>query len=374
MNRQMKALTSGCLISAISATFFLVLPLAIGAISNQTEYGEQFLGLIATIYLFSFTIAGVLSASISPKVDQRLVSLVGFLLLISGFFLTAVSLPDHTVLLTGIGMAGLGAGILYSVSFRIIGLATNLERAYGLKLFTEQILAATIFFIFAYLALPFSLLMKSLAGIAFLFMSVIVFTPKFAFIERDNHLADTENSNISAVILSIFAVVLFMFAMTGPWTFLEPLSQERSLDPKLFGTLGAISLLLGGVGGGIAAIQGKKYGLQKPLFFSIIIAIGIYAALMFMELPGFIIFILIFPLLWNYALAFQFSITSQLDKQNRYSGWLAPAVAIGATGGPIFAGTILENTETAMVMILVAGLLSSLALLISAKTRKLNSR
>ena len=271
-------------------------------------------------------------------------------------------------------MAGLGAGILYSVSFRIIGLATNLERAYGLKLFTEQILAATIFFIFAYLALPFSLLMKSLAGIAFLFMSVIVFTPKFAFIERDNHLADTENSNISAVILSIFAVVLFMFAMTGPWTFLEPLSQERSLDPKLFGTLGAISLLLGGVGGGIAAIQGKKYGLQKPLFFSIIIAIGIYAALMFMELPGFIIFILIFPLLWNYALAFQFSITSQLDKQNRYSGWLAPAVAIGATGGPIFAGTILENTETAMVMILVAGLLSSLALLISAKTRKLNSR
>jgi len=74
MNKNITVLASGCLTSGISATFFLVLPLAIGAISNGTDYGEQFLGLIATTYLIAFTIAGIVSAAIPASTNQRRLS------------------------------------------------------------------------------------------------------------------------------------------------------------------------------------------------------------------------------------------------------------------------------------------------------------
>ena len=162
--------------------------------------------------------------------------------------------------------------------------------------------------------------------------------------------------------------------MTGPWTFLEPLSVERQIDSQLFGTLGAISLLLGGVGGAIAAMQAAKLGLNKPLILSVIITMIIYGVLIGLGSPGFIIFVLAFPMLWNYALAYQFSVTTHLDRHNQYSGWLAPAVAIGASVGPLLAGTILENRDGFLAMLIVTGLLSAIGLLLTLQSLRSNAR
>jgi len=374
MNTNNRILASGCLTSAISATFFLVLPLAIGAIGNGTEYGEQFLGLIATTYLIAFTIAGVFSAAIPANTNQRYLSFSGFVLLIFGFFLAAISMNNEARLLTGFAAAGIGAGILYSVSFRIIGLAQNIERAFGLKLFTEQIVAAALFFTFSYLSLSYSPLMKALSAVALLFMVVITFTPKNAAIEESTETNIAPHTSKPTFVMSIFAVIVFMLAMTGPWTFLEPLSVERRIDSQLFGTLGAISLLLGGVGGAIAAVQAAKLGLNKPLIWSVIITIIIYGVLIALGSPGFIIFVLAFPMLWNYALAYQFSATTHLDRHNQYSGWLAPAVAIGASVGPLLAGTILENRDGFLTMLIVTGLLSAIGLLLTVQSLRSNAR
>jgi len=354
MNKNITVLASGCLTSGISATFFLVLPLAIGAISNGTDYGEQFLGLIATTYLIAFTIAGIVSAAIPASTNQRRLS--------------------ETRLLAGFAVAGLGAGILYSVSFRIIGLAQNIERAFGLKLFTEQIIAATLFFIFSFLSLSFSPLMKALSAVALIFMVVIAFTPKNAAIEDTKKTQNVSQSSKPAFVMSIFAVIVFMLAMTGPWTFLESLSAERQIDSQLFGTLGAISLLLGGVGGAIAAIQAAKFGLKRPLILSVITTVVIYGVLIWLGSPGFIIFVLAFPLLWNYALAYQFSAATHLDHQNQYSGWLAPAVAVGASVGPILAGTILEHGDGFLAMLIITGLVSALGLLLTVQSLRSNAR
>jgi len=374
MNKNITVLASGCLTSGISATFFLVLPLAIGAISNGTDYGEQFLGLIATTYLIAFTIAGIVSAAIPASTNQRRLSFSGFVLLVSGFFLAAISMHTETRLLAGFAVAGLGAGILYSVSFRIIGLAQNIERAFGLKLFTEQIIAATLFFIFSFLSLSFSPLMKALSAVALIFMVVIAFTPKNAAIEDTKKTQNVSQSSKPAFVMSIFAVIVFMLAMTGPWTFLESLSVERQIDSQLFGTLGAISLLLGGVGGAIAAIQAAKFGLKRPLILSVITTVVIYGVLIWLGSPGFIIFVLAFPLLWNYALAYQFSAATHLDHQNQYSGWLAPAVAVGASVGPILAGTILEHGDGFLAMLIITGLVSALGLLLTVQSLRSNAR
>ena len=133
--------------------------------------------------------------------------------MIVGFFLAAISMHNEARLLTGFAAAGIGAGILYSVSFRIIGLAKNIERAFGLKLFTEQIVAAALFFTFSYLSLSYSPLMKALSAVALIFMIVITFTPKNAAIDDSSETKIASHTSKPAFIVSIFAVIVFMLAV-----------------------------------------------------------------------------------------------------------------------------------------------------------------
>ena len=116
-------LVSGCVISAIAAAFFLLLPISIGAAANETSLTESALGLLATVYLLAFTLSGILSALSPHSLNQRIISFFGFVILASGFGMASTSLNSPNLMTTAFAVAGMGAGILYSVGFRIIGMA-----------------------------------------------------------------------------------------------------------------------------------------------------------------------------------------------------------------------------------------------------------
>lgn len=360
-------LWAGSILSAVSATFFLLLPLAIGSVAGETDYEESYLGFLATSYLLAFTAAGVVIALSPSSLNQKLVTSVGFILLALGFWSTGLSLHAPQYLTAAFALSGIGAGILYSVGFRIINLAKNLQSAYGIKLFAEQIVAAALFFYLSLSGFAFEALMKFLAVFVFLCAASILITP------RNTQKKDQNDSVVSRwpskrILLSILCIAAFMFSMTGAWAFLETLSIERSVSTELFSTLGAIGLLLGAVGGFVAAIQGNRLGSTKPLFLAALFVVFIYLFLIVAGFNGFVVFFLAFPFIWNYALAYQLSVSAENDKSNSFAAWLAPAIAIGASGGPLLAGVILELSSGYALMLAITGAMSAIALLASATT------
>lgn len=364
-------LWAGSILSAVSAAFFLLLPIAIGAVASETEYEESYLGFLATSYLLAFTAAGIVIALSPSSLNQKFVTLAGFVLLSLGFWSTGVVLHEPQYLTTGFALSGVGAGILYSVGFRIMNLAKNLQSAYGVKLFAEQIIAAALFFYLSQSGFAFEALMKFLAAFVILCAGSILITPS----DTQKEVLDGSATNrwpSQRIFLSILCIAAFMFSMTGAWAFLETLSIERSVSTELFSTLGAIGLLLGAVGGFVAAVQGNRFGSTKPLLLAALIVVCIYLLLIAAGYNGFVIFFLAFPFVWNYALAFQLSVSAENDTSNQFAAWLAPAIAIGASGGPLLAGFILELSSGYVAMLAVTGGMSAIALFASAATIKKN--
>ena len=369
---QSSILISGCIISAVSAAFFLLLPISIGAVASEGTVNESGLGLLATAYMIAFTIACVIGALAPPSFNQKLASVFGFVVLSIGFGMATLYLDTPNLLAFSFAIAGIGAGILYSIGFRIIGMAKNISSAFGYKLFAEQIVGASLFFYLSQAGISFVFMMGFLAVFVLISTLVVTIMPSRSILAKDTSNGDRKFPS-GVLIWSILAIVFYMFAMTGSWAFLETLSQSKDVKPEQFSILGAISLLLGAVGGFAAGLQGEKMGLKTPLLISAMATLAIFVILMASGYFGFVIFTLSFPLIWNYALAYQLAAAAKNDPANRFSGWLAPAIALGASGGPIIAGLILENTQGYSAMLILSGLGSALALLLSMRKTPLQS-
>lgn len=372
-----KIVFSGSAISAVAACMFLLLPIIIGEAANEHLYGEAALGLLASLYLAGFTVSGIASAAFQRRFAMRRLLWVAFITLTTGLGVAAFYFKHFQVLSIGFIAAGVGAGCLYSISFRIIAMASELERAFGWKLFTEQIFAATLFFLLSWYVEGFTILMALIALVVALGASIIRFTPELepepVELKMDKSMFNNRGRLSFAYLAALVSVALFMTALSGPWAFLESIAERAGVHGSQFATLGAIGLLLGAGGGLLVAIQGGRFGSTGPLILStILISILLYFLGIAISLAT--VFAMLFiPFFWNYALAYQMAVAAQHDPQNSWTSWLSPVIAVGATLGPVSAGWLFEMTGDYVRILLISGVLMVAALVASASIARYRS-
>jgi len=210
--------------------------------------------------------------------------------------------------------------------------------------------------------------MRFLAGFVALSALSKFFVPEKT---HEDYVEQTKlGSFTNGLFLSFLAIMIFMAAMTAPWAFLEGLSHDKNVSADLFSTLGAAGLLLGAVGGLTAAFQGNRFQNVAPLLGAAGLLVLIFGAVGSSQINGFIIFALLFPFIWNYALAYQLSVVAHHDSGNNYAAWLAPAIALGASAGPILGGIVLDSSGGYGSLVFGAGLIACLALCLSVLAAK----
>ncbi|WP_109355576.1 MFS transporter [Sphingorhabdus sp. EL138] len=355
----------GSAVSAVSSLYFLVLPVVLGAAGRTGNWDETELGSIASAYLLFFTVAGAASAGFNAIFRAKLIRALPCFFLGGGFGIAALQSQNLNMVMLGHALAGIGAGALYSVSFNLVAASKNAGNGFGWKLTAEQALGASGFLLLSGLALSFAGMMAVLAAFCFLAGTILVFAPYEKIIEK----AATKSSAFEhgwRFLLALAAVGIFMGALSGIWAFLEQFSTEAGVSVQAFGYIGFASLILGGGGGMAAGLLGDRFGNGKPLIFSAIILVFIIIGLATVSAIPVIGGALAFPLLWNFTMAYQLAIASNLDPANRYVGWLSPTVAGGATLGPLGAGFLLAGNATFIPLLTVTAIIAIGALMLSA--------
>ncbi len=329
------------MLSAIGASFFLILPLFLGVLADTFGLDDQQLGMLGSAYLAAFTLVSTSAVIWVDRLARRMSTAMGLLglVLACGLLLAAESYSTLMVLVAAIGAS---AGGVFAVALRVLAATPDPDRAFGLKLFAEQVLGAALIFLIPLLFLP----RWGLAGlvgavvVTFVLLGLSAVALLDAPSERHEPSTDTRQSRFTLTAwLGLAGLAVFMLGLSGVWAFAERLGADGGLSVATIGTLLAVGLMFGAVGAATAAVLGNRFGHRIPhVGGTVLLLICLYLLAGDIDALHFGIAASLLSGLWNYLLAYQMGAVARLDAGGRLSVLIAPAIALGASVGPGLAG------------------------------------
>ncbi|NBU25988.1 MAG: MFS transporter, partial [Gammaproteobacteria bacterium] len=252
---------------------------------------------------------------------------------------------------------GFAAGLMHSLGMRIVGEGVDKERAFGIRLFTELVLIATLLFF-----LPAALAARGLMGGAqMLAMAALVMGLSAFLLPRGPAAADASqqaDAGASAgragwIALGIF--VLFACGQVALWVFLERIAHDIGADATQMGLLFSALKVVGGLSAALVAALGDKLGNRLPhllVFFALCIGVALLAAR-----PSFMVFAFgawIWEAAFTIGCVFQTAAIAKLDPGNKLVVLVPAAFAISAFVGPALGGLLAATGFAPLLALAVA--------------------
>ena len=340
------AIASAALLSAFGAGFFYIMPVLLGAATEQFALDDAEAGLVGSTFLAGFSIATISSVFWVRRWDWRRVASVAVIGAAIILFV-AMRLMSRTVLFPALALSGLCMGTLFAASFCVASVASNPSRYIGIKLVAETSLGALML-----LLLP--MLVVSRWGLSGIFAVQVAMALPMLWLCRflpSGHAQPVDapkerrkgGSLISLAYLSawigLFAQFIFMVGEAGFWAFTERLGMRQGFSDSSIGIILAASLVGGAGGAALAAVLGARFRHLGPivvaccmLFTCLIVLSGQVSVWTFGAC------VVLYILGANFVGPFQAALTGAHDPDGRVMAMFSAAMTIGAAAGPATAG------------------------------------
>ena len=341
-NGETTAVVTASMISAIGATFFLILPLFLGVLAEEYSLSDKELGLLGSAYLAGFTLLSTSAVIWINRLNWRRVTLIGLLCLMV-FCGLVVAGRGFVYLVFVIGALGGAAGTVFAVATRVLSDVRNPDRAFGIKLFAEQVCGATLIFVIPLYLLPRWGLTGLIAGVllAFAILGVSAFKLPESAAQRPASANDESEKSNAAVWWALLGLAVFMLGLSAVWAFVDRIANDAGLSAAAIGAMLSVGLVFGALGAGLAALVGDSFGHTIPqVTGTALLLVCVYLLAGDLTVFRFGLAVSLLSGMWNFMLAYQMASVARLDPGRRRTVLIAPAIALGATFGPGIAGLI----------------------------------
>jgi len=367
------------LMSTLALQVLSVLPLFVGGFSESYGFNEGQLGILAAADLVGASLACIAIFIYVERVSWRKVILIATLV---AFVSNVVCIwaEQYSLLVLMRLIAGVSAGVIYSLAMVAIGNGQNVTRDYGWAV-AGQALVATLY----YVTLPSLIETQGLHSL-FIIMAVnmlvcALLLPKENLIGQSSTDSDESwgynnpGNSLTTVSIGLLGIFLLYVAQGGIWVFVERIGHAAGHSPEAIGYVLAVAALLGIVAGMTAAIQGARLGFRLPLWF---IFIGQSVAILQLwwaeSYMGYLLAIALYNFCWTYVVPFHMSIIAQCDDSKKAVA-LAPAFQGGGlAAGAAIAGAVLEASTGYLELYKLATVLGVLSLWLMLTAVKRNNR
>lgn len=346
------------LISACGALMFNILPVFVGALSEEFGFSESQIGDVLAGFNVTFIIVAISAVFWIRSISWKIISVIGVVVSIAAFIAMAI-FQSYIAIVAAIAMMGVGMGILYTLIMTILGDSQFPDRAFGLKLGLETIPGAICLVLIPTLILPaygFNGMVLSMAGVLGLLALSIFWLPSQG--QKNNSTVKTKakpdkftRSQLSALapkgnllaVLAVLSTFAFFTGVVSSWTFLDLLADTRGLPAQKVGEVLAIGFVICGLGGFVAAIVGTRWGRAKPFVLIILVALyGLYQLSAFNTLAGYTVGTCLFLFSINFTLAYTFGLTAAVDNSGKLVVLSAAVLPLGAIVGSLASGRVIE--------------------------------
>ena len=354
---------SAAMLFAIAVMPGAVAPGIVGAAADSMGLGETQLGLLIGLYFAGFGIVSATSYLWIRKVNWRVYSSIGVIMM--GFsFILAGMIEGYPTLLFLMFVVGIGAGLFASPSITILGDGTEAENGFSWMIIFSVAGAAALLALFPIVGKTggFSSVMNLLGGSTLATLLLIPLIPINNKKEEKSNESDTvkvekfswSNDRMTQPILALLVMALFCWAFGGSWAFFERIAYYAALPATETGQALAIGTLFGTIGAPLAAFFIKRI----PMYYCYAITIASIAiTLLFLNSSSLtsIIYLLLvcsFQFWVNAGFCLMMAQTAEVDIIGRFVALIPAAQSLGNTVGAPINGLVLELSGVNAMLIL----------------------
>lgn len=340
-----RAIFAACLISAAGGLVFNAFPLFLSAIARQHGFDDEQLGLLGTYYLGAAALVSLLAPLWMPRLHWRATALAGYVCI--GIAILWLGQVGSDWVHWCMALLGVGSIALFTIALGILSAATDPNRAYGLKLTAEMLVAGILMWVMT------GVIIEQFGYQGFIWGTLVVYgaTALVVWSLPRNFLNDIELRRDSAAapgmnipaILACIALFLQFGVLAGLWGFMERIGSEAGINNATIGTILTLSLLAGLCGALIAAAIGERCGHLIPIVSAM--SLAIVANCMLMLASGSLVFAIVANLintLVQFLLVFQMGLITETDISGRYTVIIAFVLCLGGAVGPGVLGAAIE--------------------------------
>jgi len=353
---------SAAMLFAIAVMPGAVAPGIVGAAADSMGLGETQLGLLIGLYFAGFGIVSATSYLWIRKVNWRVYSSIGVIMM--GFsWILAGMMEGYPTLLFLMFVVGIGAGLFASPSITILGDGTEAENGFSWMIIFSVAGAAALLALF-----PIVAEISGFRGVTNLLggstLATLLLIP---LIPVNNEKEEKSNENTVKVekfswsndrmtqpILALLVMALFCWAFGGSWAFFERIASYAALPAAETGQALAIGTLFGTIGAPLAAFLMKRIPMYYCYAITILSTVVTLYFLNSSSLTSIIYLLLVcsFQFWINAGFCLMMAQTAEVDKIGRFVALIPAAQSLGNTIGAPINGLVLELSGVNAMLIL----------------------
>ena len=335
--------------TSINEAMLLILPSFVGALSDDLKLSADRIGLLASADLIGIAV----STATGPLWLRRLSwRRIGIGALIAYFLLNAACLgqKDYSLLMTLRFLAGLVAGVGYTVGLAGVMDTKRPDRSAGLLLVVEVIFSAMGLYVIDVVPVPWRLDAVYLFILAWLVPCIVI---------AWRHYPDDPGGRVQATALRWRSIALrgsavvagagiYFLMIGGVWGYLEGIAREAGLTLAQTGQALSLGLLISLAGAGAAAFLGLRLGRAVPLIVSAVVqVISLYLLTQLSHfsnaIVAFYVINAVFQIMWSYIIPYFMIMFDEVEPTGRFVSMYGMVTHLTLAIGPYMGAFFIVN-------------------------------
>lgn len=358
-------------IGTVAVLVFALLPVISGVLASRFMLDDMQTGVAATAYFAAYAVITSTAGFWVRRFNWRKLLKLGFLAMIIGLS-SCVLAESFAVAQISLALVGVGAGLLFPISFTIASEMKNTDRVFAVKLTAEQLVPAAMLFLltssFLLVDAYADLFLIILLGVIVGSLSILLVPDNMRQPESRVRSNDGKRGNLLLAIFALTGLLINFSGFAGIWAFLERIASSSRLDPEFTERWIAIGLVMSGVGPLCVAFIGDRLDRRVAIaaastmtVFCLLLLSGEttefkYAAALFL-----------LPLAFYFSISYMLAIVAEVDYNGKVSSLMSFVLAVGAISGPPLFGYLRSINGPALEVMGVL-LLVGAALMIAVQT------
>ena len=352
-----KQLTTAILLCLPGVTFFNILPVYLGAVSEEFGLGPDKIGYLSAIEMGALALASLLGPFWIRRFDWRKLAVFVILVMLAGNLLTLVVESYETLLIVRMLTGLFGEGIAYTLAVAAVSESEKPDRGFAL-LAMAQVTAGAI----GLFCLPGLIAIWGMAPVLlYLILLALVVLPLLKWMPVQSAKMQMQQTGQLAFpvyipLIGLSVLAIWCLNLGAFWGFVERIGDAAGMDGQTIGIALGLGMLAGIPGSAAAAWMSDKHGRIWPfcvtLFAHAVLMYPLITALTGMKLA---LIMISYNLTWNFGMPYLMGLIATSDSSARMAVLMPVSMSLGVGLGSAFAGILASQHGFASISLFAAG-------------------
>ena len=338
-----KAIAGAIGVMVMVPMFFLVMPMYVGALSDDYGFTNGQIGYLISIELGSAALASLTALFWLRQVNWRIVLLVFLVLLAAVNVLSIMVGGAYERLLLIRAVAGFSAGAMMAIALAALGDTQNQDRNFAFGVMGQLGISGCLL-----LVLPYFIDGWGAASVFTIFLTACAIAiPLARWVPSTGKAPAVSNISERKSLLPLWGLAgsaAIFVGQAAVWAFIERMGSAAGLSP---GTIGVAlgSSVFAAIAGALAASwladrNGRRLPMTLAMLGEIICLLflfeGFTTAVFFAVVIG-------YSVCWNFWLPYQMAVIADTDISGKFVALITLSQAVGIAVGPALVGPLISQ-------------------------------